>query len=111
MDGSGTDVINLAFRGDRISKKTDAFNLDFADIANLHEHFWIASPTNAGRRSRDNDVARLKGEAFAEIRDERRNVEDRPDAPSGNSSAVTIGGPNAPVPSKFLPSVHCVVSN
>ena len=35
----------------------------------------------------------------------------RPLAPDGSSSAVTSAGPNAPVPSKFLPMVHCGVRN
>src|SRR5689334_19376860 len=29
--------------------------------------------------------------------------------PGGISSAVTIQGPNGPVPAKFLPAVHCTV--
>ena len=33
----------------------------------------------------------------------------RPAPPAGSSSGVTKSGPNAPVPSKFLPTVHCVV--
>ena len=32
-----------------------------------------------------------------------------PDAPGGSSSGVTTTGPNGPVPSKFLPGVHCDV--
>src|ERR1700726_2301823 len=32
-----------------------------------------------------------------------------PDAPAGTSSLVTKSGPNAPLPSKFLPTVHCGV--
>ncbi|MCY1454355.1 hypothetical protein D9M71_714170 [compost metagenome] len=31
----------------------------------------------------------------------------RPLPPAGSSSAVTRSGPNAPVSSKFLPTVHC----
>ena len=33
----------------------------------------------------------------------------RPEAPGGSSSAVTTQGPSGPVPSKFLPGVHCEV--
>ena len=33
----------------------------------------------------------------------------RPAAPGGSSSAVTTQGPSGPVPSKFLPGVHCEV--
>ena len=33
----------------------------------------------------------------------------RPAAPGGSSSAVTSTGPKPPVPSKFLPIVHCGV--
>ena len=33
----------------------------------------------------------------------------RPVHPGGSSSAVTRQGPKPPVPSKFLPMVHCVV--
>jgi len=39
----------------------------------------------------------------------RRVCNINPFAPGGNSSAVTNSGPNAPVPSKFLPTVHCGV--
>src|SRR6202008_3706759 len=38
-----------------------------------------------------------------------RVVMRRPAAPGGSSSAVTIHGPSGPVPSKFLPGVHCDV--
>ncbi len=33
----------------------------------------------------------------------------RPAAPAGSASAVTSTGPKPPVPSKFLPMVHCGV--
>ena len=39
----------------------------------------------------------------------RRDSIFSPDAPAGTSAAGTIHGPKAPVPSKFLPIVHCVL--
>jgi len=86
------------------------------------------SQANARGRSGHDDVARGQGDRFADFRDQRRDIEimfggrcalhhhaiqaslkAKTDAPGGSSSAVTSSGPNAPVPSKFFPRVHCGV--
>src|SRR5262245_19867961 len=52
---------------DRVAQDSDPFDLDLADVALLHPHRWLARAADTGRRSCDDDVARLERHSLADI--------------------------------------------
>src|SRR6478609_166619 len=63
------------FLSNGIDQQADALDLDFADIAGLHEERRLARAADTGRRAGDDDIARFQGDRLADDRDQARDIE------------------------------------
>src|SRR5215831_11788738 len=55
----------LHFGDHRIAQPTEAFDLDLAKVARLHEQLGLARKADARRRTHDQNISRIKGHGFA----------------------------------------------
>src|SRR5262245_63895206 len=63
----GRQPRSLLLVRDRIDEHADFLDVDLAGVATLHEHGRLARETDAGRRTGDDDVARLERHALGDI--------------------------------------------